>query len=160
MKREVQGRLENSLCPDCVQLTEALTHKVSLCTKIKLKLNHTTGCLSRSSEHHGDMTNDLWTATPKCRKQDLEKTWEGSGDTKREIDGGGKKEKEKQCSEVKVRAGRQAVWSINVESNGLTEWGMMGKWLSCRVTLEVMYGSEDRARRSMADFSFPSSSHA
>lgn len=57
-------------------------------------------------------------------------------------------------------ASRQSIWAINVQNNGLAEWGMMEKWPSCRVALEVMYGSEDRACRSMAGFSFPSSSQA
>lgn len=42
----------------CVQLTEALTYKVALCTKINLRLNHTAGGLSRARVHHSGY--DKW----------------------------------------------------------------------------------------------------
>lgn len=110
--------------------------------KINSRLNHTTGCLSGAGVRHSDMTSDLSTATHKMLKTGWrENVREGSEERER-AEQTGKGRESTQRLDNKVRLGgseggggrralgasRRSIWSINVQSNGLTDWGMMGKW--------------------------------
>lgn len=110
--------------------------------KIISRLNHTTGCLSGAGVRHSDMTSDLSTATHKMLKTGWrENVREGSEERERGLSRLGKGEKVHKDWIIKwgwgggrgggrraLGASRRSIWSINVQSNGLTDWGMMGKW--------------------------------
>ena len=112
-----------------MQLTEALTYKVSLCTKINLRLNHTTGCLSGARVRHSDMTSDLGTARPTMLKTRLRDNARGkwregernkpTGKRQRRKKKYTKTEKSSNEERERWRALGASHQSINVESNGL-----------------------------------------